>query len=240
MSGFQFTRWDNPDVAEVAYELPPMPYGVSWNLKKAISAYLDAARKGSENEEDETFRPIYHHEAKHLPDTIAKLLIHLHYDHKGLDGETLLIIAPGGKEGAFTIAESILADLYRQLPKDWDMARRNLAAAVAAERDFDHRFWTPAYLAKEAGGPGIPDYVNDEYERLQEVRCYAEMILLDMPAPSLAEFAVKYLICADCDREYSDHEAMCAEAKRLLGVQHDPEMDDLTAMTNTLDWRVAA
>jgi hypothetical protein len=238
---FQFVRWENPEIAACAFALPDLPCGVSYDLKKAVDAYRESVIDGENESEQSPLKQIAEYEARYLPDVITKMLILLHAEHAGLDGECLVLAASKEDEASIRKAEAVLADLYRQLPETWEDARRVLSAAVAAERDFDERIWNPAWKVEKAGGERIPRHLNDEMERLQEVRWHAEATLLDMPAPSLAEFAVKYLICFDFGRDYNGYtESLCAEAKRLLGVPHDAEANELTVLLASLNWRMAA
>lgn len=238
---FQFTKWANADIGDLAFELPALPYGVSYDLKKAVDAYREAVIDGETGSEQKPLQLIASYDARYMPDIIAKLLIQLHADHSGLDGSQLILAAPKSREAEIRKAEALLTDLYRQLPAAWEDARCAYAAAVAAERDYDVRFWDPAYNASKGDGPHIPEHINAEMERLQDVRWHIEAILLDMPAPSLAEFAIKYLICFDSDRDNNGYtDALCAEAKRLLGVSHDPEADELTTLLANLNWRASA
>lgn len=216
---FQFTRWGNPDIADCAYALPEMPFGVSHGLRGAIDAYREALRNIGDTEEQiaDLCARVLRFEANGLPDTVAKILIQLHRDNPGLDGDTLLLIAPGGDPKAFAASEAILDDLYRLMPQDWDSARAHYEAALTAEMEYDRRVWTPGYEAKENGGKGNPKSVEDEMERLQDIRCNLENIVLDIPAPDWPAFAFKYLLCFDNDRDLNGyHEDLCAEAKRLL------------------------
>lgn len=239
---FQFTRWNNEEIAKVSFELPSMPYGVGYHLKKDIDAYCDALRNIADNEDriEELFAAVAAHEAKTLPDTIAKFLIQLHHDNSGLDGETLLLVPPSDCPGALAGAEAILSDLYRQLPQSWDAAFKVYRDAVMVENDYDRRVWNPGYEAGRNGGEGNSKAVEDEMERLQEIRWTAEYVLLSIPAPTLTEFAVKYLICFDRDRDNNGwHEELCAEAKRLLQINDNPEATELETLLATLDWRSA-
>lgn len=216
---FQFTRWNNPDAATCAFKLPDMPFGVSHGLRGAIDAYCEALRNICDTEDQiaELCARVLRFEANGLPDTVAKILIQLHRDNSGLDGDTLLLIAPGGDPKAFAASEAILDDLYRLMPQDWASARAHYEAALTAENEYDRRVWKPAWETEEAGGQKVPKLINEEMERLQDIRCNAENVLLDIPAPDWPAFAFKYLICFDNDRDLNGyHEDLCAEAKRLL------------------------
>ncbi len=221
---FQFKPWANPVVSDFAYEMPPIPCGVSLPLNRLIETYADSVRGMEVGSEEDAFEAITSFTAKNISDVIAKFVIQLHHDFSGLDGETLVLAATEASHGAILSVQRLLADLYSQLPPDWDSALRAYRAKLLAEHDYDDRVWSPGYEASLAGGKGNTQAVEMEMERLQEERLNAEAFLLDMPAPSLAEFAIKYLICFDNDRDDSGcHTALCAEAKRLLQIDSDIE-----------------
>jgi hypothetical protein len=237
---FQFQPCANPDVGRTAFELPPIPPGTSHGLRLLINVYVNAVREGNDTVEDGPYLAIYKFDATSISDTIAKLLIRLHFDHPGLDDDRLVLCVVGEDASDVHKAEDVLSDLYRQLPATWEGARCACTAAVAAERDYEVRFWEPARKASYNGGPRIPAHVDKEMARLQDVRWCAEEVLLDMPAPSLEEFAVKYLICFDSGRDNNGYTtALCAEAKRLLGVADDPEAEALTTLLANLNWRAS-
>lgn len=239
---FKFTACANEEISDIVYVLPPMPYGTSYSLRKLISAYDQSIRDGADNSEDAPIAAISAFTALSLSDVIAKALIRLHYEHRGLDGESgkLVLAFTAKHHNAVLAAQELLADLFSQLPQDWSGALRVYRAALLAERDYDRRIWTPSYEAKEAGRPGNTKAVDQEMERLQDIRCNAEGFLLDMPAPSLGEFAIKYLICFDSDRDLNGyHEALCAEAKRLLQIDNDASEDELQILLANLNWRAA-
>lgn len=238
---FNFSRWDNPEIAKVAFELPAMPYGISYSLNQTINQYFGAVREGMGGSEAEPFSAICAFAANGIPDTIAKLLIQLHHDNAGLDGDILLLVPPSDSPNALAHSESLLADLYRQMPANWEEAIEAYRSALMVENDYDRRVWNAAYTASGNGGPRIPKMVDQHMERLQDRRCNLEHILLDMPAPTLAEFAVKYLICFDSDRDLNgQHEDLCKEAKRLLQMDQDPNASELAMLLSVTDWRAAA
>lgn len=239
---FHFTACRNPEISDIVYILPPLPYGTSYSLRKLIDNYDAGIRDGADGSEDEPYAAITTYEARSLSDVIAKLLIKLHYEYRGLDGESgkLVLALNDIDHGAVLGVQQLLADLYEQLPQNWADALRVYRAKLLAERDYDRRIWTPGYEAAKAGHPGNSKAIEREMEKLQDDRCSAEAYLLDIPAPSLEEFAVKYLICFDNDRDMNGyHEALCDEAKRLLNIQAGPEGDDLQILLGNLDWRAA-
>lgn len=237
---FQFKPCTNPEIAAVAYELPAIPYGTSFSLRQLIETYADAIRDGEDGSEDGPNLAIAGFNAGSLSDVIAKLLIQLHYAHRGLDGDRLVLALTKHEEAPVLKAQSLLADLYAQLPQDWDSALRAYRAVLLAEHDFDRRVWMPGYEAEKNGGKGNSKAVEEEMERLQDARFSAETLLMDMPAPSPTEFAVKYLICFDSGRDMNGyHDALCAEAKRLLQINSDPEGGELAIMLDNLNWRAA-
>tara|TARA_B100000378_G_scaffold177527_1_gene143336 strand:- start:2435 stop:3157 length:723 start_codon:yes stop_codon:yes gene_type:complete len=238
---FQFQRCANPEIGEFAYEMPPMPYGVSYSLQTLISAYTSAVISGPDQAADECFEAIANFEAKDIPDTIAKLLIRIHYDHSGLDDDRLVLCSTAERHTAILVMEPLLTDLYRQMPATWADQLRVCRSALLAEREYDQRFWRPAYDAHNAGGPKLPDAIEAEMERLQHIRCDAEDLLIAMPAPSLTEFAIKYLIAFSCGRDLNGwHDHLCDEARRLVGIDMPKDADELTALLANLDWSVAA
>lgn len=129
----------------------------------------------------------------------------------------------------------------------WVQALARYRAALAAEHAYDQSHWSPAYYAcrdaedaaKAAGRPctaRMPADVEDYMEVLGNVRGDAEDALLATPAPSLAEFAIKYLICFDFGREFDVmQEALIAEARRLLGVSIDADATDLAGRLQTIE-----
>ena len=235
---FQFQNCANPEIADVAYVLPAIPFGVSYRLRVLIDLYADAVRDGTDDSEDEPYAAVARFEAKSLSDVIAKQLIRLHFKYRGLDDDQLVLAASKPDEPALLNAQALLGDLYAQLPQDWDSAVRVYRAALLAERDYDRRVWMPGYEAEKHGGRGNSKAVEREMESLQDARCRAEDFLLDMPAPSLAEFAIKYLICFDNGRDLDGHhEALCAEAKRLLQIDSDNDECELATLLNNLNWR---
>lgn len=67
----------------------------------------------------------------------------------------------------------------------WDAAQ--VAFEIARETEDSHHrsAWLPRYESAERGGPPIPDAIEAEAERLTEVRCAAEDVLIATPAPDL-------------------------------------------------------
>lgn len=213
---FQFIPWNDPEIGP-AVELPPMPYGVSNSLGKLIVAYVSTVGSGEDEEYQRAFLPIEAYRARGLPDIVAKYLITMHRNSAGLaaDCNKLLIIIRD--EDELRRDESLLADLYAQMPQDWSSARRAYDAARASELAYDKDVWTPAYEVLNAGGGNIPSGVEAEMERRSDIRDAAENILLDLPARNLADFAFKFLICFGDGRERDAYNAeLCAEAKRLI------------------------
>ncbi|GLK44455.1 MULTISPECIES: hypothetical protein [Novosphingobium] len=244
---FQFKRHSSSgDVAEVAYELPALPAGVSGDLYRAIQRYGEAVREGPDDADEEAFLAVKAFDARNVQDVIAKLLYQLHFNHRGLDGETNTLVIIENNEtatAAIEFAAVALDELYRQIPQCWESARKAYHAAVLAEKEYDDRAWSPAYHVSEAGGPPIPDAVNSEYERLQEVRTTAEDVLLTVPAPSISEWAIKYLICFDNGRECTGAvDLLCSEAKRLLGIREREQdaVDDLVLLQDVAVWQANA
>lgn len=237
---FQFRPCANPEIAAVAYELPPVPFGTSHGLRMLINAYAEAIRDGTDGSEDQPYAAVSGCKAGSLSDVIAKLQIQLHYDYRGLDDSRLVLALTEPEQPTVLRAQALLAELYAQLPQNWDSALRAYRAAVLAEHDYDRRIWRPGYEAGEKGDKGNPPEVEEEMERLQDIRFNAEAFLMDMPAPSLAEFAVKYLICFDGDRDLNgNHEGICAEAKRLLHIDSDPGAGELAIILASLNGRAA-
>lgn len=230
------------DVSRVAYEMPSLPPGVSGDLHRAIKRYCEAVREGPDGADDDAFLAVKAFNARNTQDVIAKLLYQLHLNHRGWDGETDTLVITENTDAdtpEIEFAAVALGELYRQIPQCWPSARKAYLAAVLAEKDYDDRAWMPAYHLSETGGPSIPDEVNTEYERLQAVRMAAEDVLLETPAPSLAEWAIKYLICFDNGRDCNGAtEDLCAEAKRLLGVPEltDAEPNELTLLRAVAAW----
>ena len=216
--GFQFVRAEGvEDVADNVYEMPPLPLGVSYSLRKLIETYTQRVLGNDPAKEDDAFAAIDRFKPNGLPDAIAKLLYGLHYDTMGSDGERLLIIDTPDKTGRIMATQSAIADLYSLMPQGWAATRAYYEAARAVEQDYDRRVWGPAWQQDNAGLSKVPASIEAEMERLQDIRCEAENVLLDTPAPDLAAFAFKYLICFDDDRDLNGHhEALCAEAKRLI------------------------
>lgn len=234
---FQFKPCLNPDIGEFAYEMPPLPWGVSYSLKILIDAYTSAVNNGPDQAPDECFEAIANHDAKDIPDTIAKLLIRLHYDHSGLDGDRLVLCSTAERHTSVLAMEPLLADLYRQMPETWADQLRVCRAALLAEREYDQRIWKPSNDAHNAGGPKTPYAVEAEMERLQNIRCDAEDLLIAMPAPSLREFAIKYLIAFSWGRDLNGwHDHLCEEARRLIGIDVPNDADELTTLLANLDW----
>ncbi len=234
------------DIARVAYELPSLPAGVSGDLHRAIKRYAAAVREGPDGADDEAFLEIKAFEARNTQDVIAKLLYQLHLNHRGWDAETDTLVITENKDAdtaEIEFAAMAIGELYRQIPQDWASARKAYHAAVLAEKDYSDRAWMPAYYVSEAGGPPVPEAINAEYERLQEIRMAAEDVLLSAPAPSLAELAIKYLICFDGGRECTGCvEDLCVEAKRLLGIPEpaEAEPDELTVLSAVTAWERSA
>ncbi|WP_395391603.1 hypothetical protein WBP07_13020 [Novosphingobium sp. BL-8A] len=216
------------DAARVAYYLPDLPAGVSYQLYELIGVYANAVKCGPDEADEEAFAKLKAFQARCLPDVIAKVVYQLHFDHRGLSETGDLIIVESARKGpeAIELAATILGELYAQLPKGWDAARRAYHAAVVVEHEHDRRTYRPAYLA--AGSHDIEPSIIEESERLLEVRSVAEQCLLRTPAPSIAEWAIKFLICFDCDRDMNGYtNELCAEARRLLGIAGEPG-DDLS------------
>lgn len=237
---FQFTRLDRPVIATVVYDLPDMPIGTSRKLLELIETYAEAIRNGPDDAVLEPYEAVSKFAALSISDIIAKALVGVHFDHQGIDGDRLVLALTERDEPSVRKCESILADLYAQLPQDWDSALRCYRATLLAEYDYDRRVWNPGYEAEKNGGEGNSAAVEDEMERLQDIRCDAEDFLLQMPAPSLAEFAIKYLICFDSGRDHNGwHEELCAEAKRLLQVEDSSDATELETMLANLNWRAA-
>lgn len=236
---FQFTPCANPEIATIAYEMPALPCGTSYSLRQLINNYSDAIRELSDGSADQPYSEVANFKPQSLSDVIAKVLIQLHFDNTGLDGDRL-VLAIGDEAEAQTrvmVAGALLADLYSQLPQDWNTALSAYRAALLAEHDYDRRVWTPGYEAEKGGRAGNSDAVEREMERLQDVRCNAEALLLDMPAPSLTEFSIKYLICFDNDCDHNGwHADLCKEAKRLLLIESDPAHGELETMLKNLIW----
>ena len=240
---FAFKPCTNPEIAKEAYELPALPPGTCFNLRKKVAAYADAIRDGTNGTEDEPYSAISTFKANSLSDVITKKLMEMHFDNRGLDGDRLVLAVDDDINASERIKrdEAILADLYGQLPQDWSSALGAYRATVLAESDYDRRVWSPNYAAEKAGGVGNSPDEEKEMERLQDIRFKAEALLLDIPAPSLSEFAIKYLICFDRDRDCNGyHEMLSAEAKRLLNVVSHPDASELEAMLDTLNWRARA
>lgn len=238
---FQFKPHSSSgDVAAVTYELPALPPGVSGDLHRAIQRYATAVREGPDDADDEAFLAVKAFEARNVQDVIAKLLYQLHFNHRGLDGETDTLVIIESNEiatAAIEFATVTLGELYRQIPQCWESARKAYHAAVLAEKEYDDRAWTPAYQLCEAGGSAVPDAINAEYERLQEIRMSAEDVLLETPAPSLSEWAIKYLICFDNGRDLNGMtDDLCAEAKGLLEIAPSPEANELGLLLAISRW----
>lgn len=81
----------------------------------------------------------------------------------------------------------------------WEHAIARFVAARQASDDYDERIFNPAYDREVAyrrahglgcssiGNPDtVPDDVNDEHDRLIDVMCAAEEVVLATPAPDLA------------------------------------------------------
>lgn len=131
---------------------------------------------------------------------------------------------------------------------DWSTALGVYRAALAAEWAYDQATWAPAFAAEEVAiaeaskrgepiAPGIPAAVDAEMDRLMDARCDAEDKLLKVPAPTLAEFAVKFLICFDLNRDLDAHrQDLCLDARRLLNIRIEPGDISLGARLHTLDW----
>ncbi|EJU14958.1 hypothetical protein LH128_01242 [Sphingomonas sp. LH128] len=232
---FQFTVHPQDDIAPVCYELPALPAGVGYDLTTHINSYRDAVINGPDGRDEELFLNIKSHKARGLPEVIAKVIYQLHFDHRGLamDSDRLVITESDEQDRAeIRLAELLLAELYSQIPDDWEAARRALHAAVLVEDDFERRLYEPS----KDGGKNDP--ITAELERLLDARCDAETVLLNLPAPSLADWAVKFLICFDCDRDMNGFtEALCKEARQLLGIAAEPGDDhsnDLAVMAAAL------
>ncbi|MFC3442761.1 hypothetical protein ACFOKF_16420 [Sphingobium rhizovicinum] len=235
---FAFKRWDNLDVGTEVFELPSMPFGTDFRLMSLIRDYTNAITEDMESEHYKVVaNEIAEFPASSISDIIAKMLIRLHVEHAGLD-DTTLVFAPIGEDGLRRLMEAqpTLADLYRQLPKGWTEALGAVRAALLVERDYDRRVWGPANEVEKAGGARVPDAINGEAERLQDIRCNAEDYLIRMPAKTLAQFAIKYLIGFSWGRERGDHVDLCNEARRLLGVEIPDDMGELDLLLSNLNW----
>ncbi|WP_159981889.1 MULTISPECIES: hypothetical protein [unclassified Novosphingobium] len=236
---FQFKVHPQDDIARVAYALPPLPAGIGYDLTTLIAAYESTVRDGPDGADEEAFRNIKAHPARGLPEVIAKVIYQLHFDHRGLAEDDALVIAEGDDKDRAVIetAQVLLGELYAQIPDDWETARRALFTAILAESDFDQRVYLPA-MAASPGPKGAASPLVLEQERLLDARCDAETFLLNIPAPSLADWALKFLICFDCDRDMNGFtEALCTEARALLGVTAKPaddHSDDLVVMAATV------
>lgn len=228
------------DAARVAYHLPTLPHGVSRVLYERIEAYTKAVRNGPDEAEDIAFAALKAHQATGLPDVIAKVVYQLHFEHRGLsdDGELIITESSDADSAAIELAITVLGELFSQVPHDWDAAMREYRATLLAEHDFDKRVWTPGYEAGVAGGKGNSPEVEAEIERLMDVRGAAESTLLDIPSETLEQFATKYLICFDCDRDMNSYEDMLlAEAKRLIGIPDDPARNYVEALLAVTEQR---
>ena len=235
---FQFTSRDLDDVGLV-YDLPPLPYGVSYQLTKLIDAYADAVRDGTtDDSEEEHYAAIAAFDPRSVSDVIAKCVMQLHYDHKGVDGETLVLCPLNENRcGVILSMQGVLADLYRQLPDTWDAVLGAVRAALLAEQDYDRRVWRPALEIEKAGGPRVSAEINAEIERLQDVRCDAEDFLIQRPAENFEQFATKYLIAFSWGRDLSGHhDDLCKEARRLLGISDPGAADELDCLLSNLNW----
>lgn len=235
---FAFKRWDNLDVGTEVFELPSMPFGTDCRLMRLISDYTNAVTEDMEGEHYKVVaNEIAEFPSSSISDVIAKMLVRLHVEHAGLD-DTTLVFAPIGEDGLRRLmdAQPTLADLYRQLPTDWTAALGAVRSAIFAERDYDRRVWGPANEVEKAGRARMPSAINSEAERLQDIRCYAEDYLMDMPAETLAQFATKYLIAFSWGRERGDHGALCNEARRLLGVEIPDDVGELDLLLSNLNW----
>jgi hypothetical protein len=207
------------DAARVAYYLPELPAGVSWKLKEYIAKYTVAVINGPDGAEDEAYMAIKAFEADGLPDVITKVVYQLHFNRRGLsdDGELVITESSDASTAEIEFAAVVLDALYAQLPRQWSDAYLAWSQALAAETAYDQAFWTPAFQRHEAGGPQIPPNVDANIERLQRVRIDAEGVLIEMPAPSLTEFALKCAIALS-DPDTGDA-LLCADAQRLLGME---------------------
>lgn len=236
---FQFKLHTQTDISRAAYELPPLPAGVGYELKQHIDAYRDAVINGPDGHDEEAFLAIKAHPARGIPEVIAKVIYQLHFDHRGLSDDDDLVITEGNDEdkAAIQMAEAVLGELYACIPSDWEAARRALHTAILDEDDFDRRIYGPA---KQGNGGHLvgPCAITHEQERLLDVRCDAETVLLNIPAPTLADWAVKFLICFDCDRDMNAFtDALCTEARQFLGITVEPQEDhsnDLRVMAATV------
>ncbi|QGP80023.1 hypothetical protein [Sphingobium sp. CAP-1] len=232
---FQFKPLANPEVSNHAYELPAMPCGVSGALAEAIDTYAAAVRNGPDGSENEPYQAVTGFDARSVPDVIAKFLIKLHYDFPGLDNGGLALAATEANYTRLIAAEGLLADLYRQIPTSWGQALDNYRASLLAEADYDRLVWRPAFNAEIGGARQVSSAISGEMERLGDIRAAAEEFLLAMPAPSLEEFAAKYLIAFSHDRDLNGyHEEFCAEARRLMSV--DDGDTKLSAILSALSW----
>lgn len=243
---FQFKQHPTAtgDAARIAYYLPELPAGVSYELYQHIKGYADAIGQGPDEAEDAAFSHIRGYKARCLPDVIAKVVYQLHFTHRGLSADGLLVILESTDEdtAAIELAASILDELYSQLPDGWEAARQAYHAAVIVEHEFDQRVYQPAYAA--TGSHDVPAAISDEQERLLEARGVAEQCLLRTPAPTIAEWAIKFLICFDCERDMNGYtDDLCEEARRLLGIAGTPGDDlsgELPLLKATAAWTASA
>lgn len=212
---------DAASIADVVYRLPALPAGVSRDLTRAIAAYTHAVVNGPDDLVETTFDAIKGFDARGIPDVIAKTVYALHKSRSGLTEDGTLVIPQSTPAHASQIdfAGALLDELFRQLPRDWDSARREYLAALLAEQDYDHRIWTPASEAQKAGGAHLPDAIDAELNRLMDMRQSAEARLLDVPARNMAQFATKFLIASGDETQWSGyHDHLCVEAKSILGI----------------------
>lgn len=135
---FKFQRCANPEIGEFAYEMPPIPPGVSIGLTDLIDAYSVAVRDLDDHIQDARYSAISEFEARSIPDTIAKLSMQLHFDHRGLDDDRLVLCPRTERHSAILAMEPLLADLYRQVPA-------SPTTATLAVADFNHPVWQPGY-----------------------------------------------------------------------------------------------
>lgn len=229
------------DAARAAYYVPKLPAGVSYELGAAIKRYAELVGSGPDGADDEAFASVKSYPASSISDVIAKIVYQLHFEHRGLSEEGDLIIIENGDDdtAAIELAQTVLGELYAQVPQEWEVARRAYHAALVVENEYDRRVYQPA--SEEPGWSDKRSAISDESERLMNIRLSFEDCLLSIPAPTLAEWAIKFLICFDSGRDMNGHtDALCTEARQLLGITSAPAADhslDLPLLEATAAWK---
>lgn len=124
-----------------------------------------------------------------------------------------------------TIAEP--QSVEQLAPPSWDEARAAYLAAKAAEHDYDRDFYMPAFrrwnAAYDQHGRDnipaldrIPDEIDTEMDRLQNIRYAAEGVLMDIPSPDAVAFAQKFLVARGEGRGFDGWDEMLeVEARRF-------------------------